>query len=144
MSEKTVAMSTGQKSGQTPGFDPAPEELKSTFEKAMLSVPLAEKRKMFGYPCAFTNGQMFAGLHQENMILRLSAEDRLRFLELEDAKVFEPMPGRPMREYVVIPESILIKESELDAWLVKAFEYASSLPPKAPKAKKPKKGPALK
>jgi len=137
-------MSTTQKPGQMPGFDPAPEELKNTFEKAMLSVPLAEKRKMFGYPCAFLNGQMFAGLYQTNMFLRLSAEDRPRFLELEDAKVFEPIPGRPMREYVVIPEPMLDNESELDAWLAKAFNYAVSLPPKAPKPKKTKKGPALK
>jgi len=136
MSEKTVTMSTAQKPGQMPGFNPAPEELKATFEKAMLYVPLAEKRKMFGYPCAFINGQMFAGLHQTNMFLRLSTEDRLQFLELEDAKVFEPVPGRPMREYVVIPESMLNQESELDAWLTKAFNYAISLPPKAPKAKK--------
>jgi len=131
-------MSKTQSSGQMPGFNPASEELKTTFEKAMLSVPLAEKRKMFGYPCAFTNGQMFAGLHQESMFLRLSAEDRLRFLELEDATVFEPVLGRPMREYVVIPKYMLNEESELDAWLVKAFEFASSLPPKAPKAKKQK------
>ncbi len=132
-------MSPAQKPAQMPGFGPAPEELKNTFEKAMLSVPLAEKRKMFGYPCAFINGQMFAGLYQTNMILRLSAEDRLRFLELEDAKVFEPMPGRPMREYVVIPESMLNQENELDDWVTKAFNYAVSLPPKAPKAKKAKK-----
>ena len=132
-------MSTTQEPGQMPGFNPAPEELKTTFEKAMLSVPLAEKRKMFGYPCAFINGQMFAGLHQTNMILRLSAEDRPRFLELEGAQIFEPMPGRPMREYVVIPHAMLNQESELDAWLTKAFNYASSLPPKEPKAKKTKK-----
>ena len=78
------------------------------------------------------------------MFVRLSSEDRLQFLELEGAKVFEPIPGRPMREYVTIPGPMLNQESELDAWLTKAFNYACSLPPKEPKAKKTKKGLALK
>jgi TfoX/Sxy family transcriptional regulator of competence genes len=137
-------MSPAQNPAQMPEFSPAPEELKNTFEKAMLSMPLAEKRKMFSYPCAFINGQMFAGLFRTDMFVRLSSEDRLQFLELEGAKVFEPMPGRPMREYVTVPELMLDNESELDAWLTRAFNYACSLPPKEPKAKKTKKIPALK
>jgi TfoX/Sxy family transcriptional regulator of competence genes len=132
-------MSTSQNSGQMPNFNPAPDELKNVFEKAMLSVPLAEKRKMFGYPCAFINGQMFAGLFQDKMFIRLSDEDRARFLEFKGAGRFEPMPGRPMREYVIFPESMLNDESELDAWITRASEYAISLPAKAQKPKKSKK-----
>jgi TfoX/Sxy family transcriptional regulator of competence genes len=137
-------MSPAQKPAQMPEFSPAPEELKNIFDKAMLSMPMAEKRKMFSYPCAFINGQMFTGLFRTEMFVRLSSEDRLQLLELEGAKLFEPMPGRPMREYVTVPEPMLNQASELDDWLTKAFNYAGSLPPKTPKAKKPKKGPALK
>jgi TfoX/Sxy family transcriptional regulator of competence genes len=135
MPNKTVV----EKPDQMPRFTPAPEELKIIFEKAMLSAPLAEKRKMFGYPCAFVNGQMFAGLFQSSMFIRLSTEDRAKLLELDGARKFEPMPGRPMREYIVIPESMLNEESEMDAWLTRAFEYAVSLPAKTPKAKTSKK-----
>ncbi len=31
-----------------------------------------ERRKMFGCPCAFVNGNMFAGVHEQNLIVRLS------------------------------------------------------------------------
>lgn len=88
---------------------------------------------MFGYPCAFVNGQMFAGLHQENMVLRLSEEDRRQFLQLEGARIFEPMPGRMMREYVVVPPCVLERFSTLRQWGNRSLQFAQSLKPKQAK-----------
>jgi TfoX/Sxy family transcriptional regulator of competence genes len=92
-----------------------------------------ERRKMFGYPCAFKNGNMFMGLHQENMFLRLSEEDRKEFLELDQASQFEPMPGRTMREYVVAPSWMLKNAEELKEWISKSLVYVSTLPVKLKK-----------
>ena len=39
----------------------APEELVRAFTATVQSLPGVELRRMFGYPCAFANGQMFAG-----------------------------------------------------------------------------------
>ncbi|MGH2521985.1 MAG: TfoX/Sxy family protein [Anaerolineales bacterium] len=126
-----------------PKWRPAPEALVQVFDKAIQALPDVQPRKMFGYPCAFTRGQMFAGLHQESMILRLEENDRTRFLgQAAGVRMFEPMPGRPMREYVVVPQAILTSEPGLAQWLKKSFEYAQSLPPKvkkAPRAKSVKK-----
>jgi TfoX/Sxy family transcriptional regulator of competence genes len=116
----------------------APQELVAIFLEAVKYLPEAETRKMFGYPCAFVNGQMFTGLHQDNMILRLSEADRAAFRALDGAHPFEPMPGRPMREYSVVPDSMLHNLPELDAWLAKSFKYAKSLPPKEKKAARKK------
>ena len=121
-----------------PKWRPAPEALKQVFEKAIQSFPEAEPRKVFGYPAAVINGHMFAGLHQEDLILRLSEADRAKLLKRPGAKLFEPMPGRPMREYVVVPPSILDSETQLNIWLEKALTYTRSLPPKAPKIRKPR------
>jgi TfoX/Sxy family transcriptional regulator of competence genes len=115
-----------------PKWRPAPEELVRVFEKALKSMPEAQVRKTFGYPSATFNGNMFTGLHQDRLILRLSPEDRA-VLERVGAKTFEPMPGHPMREYVVVPESILESEDRLNTWLEKALEYCKSLPPKSAK-----------
>ena len=95
-----------------------------------------DRRKMFGYPCAFKNGNMFMGLHQKNMFLRLSKEDREAFLQLDQASQFEPMPGRIMREYVVIPFWILKDKEKLKEWIRKSLAYVSSLPPKPRKKQK--------
>ena len=37
--------------------------------------PQVEQKKMFGWPCCFVNGNLFAGLHKESMIFRLSQPD---------------------------------------------------------------------
>jgi len=46
---------------------------------------------------------------------------------------FEPMPGRPMKEYAVVPPSIVAKPKELGAWIERAHRYGVTLPPKAAK-----------
>jgi hypothetical protein len=62
---------------------------------------------MFGYPAAFANGSLFIGLHQNDFIMRLSGEDRTRFSAKYGERIFEPMKGRLMREYVRLPEELL-------------------------------------
>jgi hypothetical protein len=93
--------------------------------------------EMFGYPAAFANGHMFAGLHQDSFVLKLSAADYAAFLKLEGAKPFEPMPGRTMTGFVSVPPA-MIGTPELGAWLKKACSFAMTLPAKTPKAR-PKK-----
>jgi TfoX/Sxy family transcriptional regulator of competence genes len=105
-------------------------ELIATFYAALPSEELAERRKMFGYPCAFVGGQMFTGLHEERMIVRLAEQERAEFLALAGARIFEPMPGRTMKEYAVVPPQILSDAAALRRWVAKAFEYAASLPTK--------------
>lgn len=39
-------------------------------------------KKMFGWPCCFVNGNLFAGLHNQTMIFRLSDADQTAFLRL--------------------------------------------------------------
>lgn len=119
-----------------PKFTPAPEALKMRFAEIIARFPEAEPRKMFGYPCAFVNGQMFVGTFADSLMLRLSENDRAKFLKLPDAKQFEPMPGRPMKEYVQVPGVILDSDKELNKWLTKSLAYAAALPPKVKKAKK--------
>jgi len=124
-------MTTTKKSKPMPKRRPSPPELVKMFEKSLKPFSEIQTRKMFGYPVAFVKGHMFAGLHQDNMILRLSGDDRTGFLQQDGAKIFEPMPGRLMREYVVVPASMLRSAKPLDVWLKKAWTYARSLPPKA-------------
>ena len=93
-----------------------PPELIALFEQTITAVPEAETRKMFGYPPSF--------------------------LKKEDAGIFEPMPGRPMKEYVTVPDQILAKPAELKKWLRQSFDYVSTLPPmeKKPRKNKPTGG----
>jgi len=93
-------------------WKPSPPALLRAFEEAVQSLSDAERRKMFGYPAIFVNGNMFAGLVRGTMILRLGEEDRERFLELPGAKPFVAM-GRRMKEWAVVPPAMVKSESEL-------------------------------
>jgi len=83
---------------------------------------------------------MFAGLHEAGMVLRLPNEQRTEFLQLKGAKPFEPMPGRVMREYVVVPKVLLNAPEQLRTWVEKSLAYVSSLPAKPKKASGKKSG----
>ncbi len=111
-------------------------ELVGLLDEALSPIP-CRRKMMFGCPAYFVNDNMFAGLHQDSVILRLSQQDRERLLSAYDeATIFEPMAGRPMKEYVALPESLYSDSTTLREWLDRSFGYASSLPPRASKGKK--------
>jgi hypothetical protein len=115
-----------------PKWKKSPPELVARFQSLVPGAP-AEQRQMFGYPAAFAGGNMFASLFEDDVVLRLSDGDRARFMQLSGARTFEPMPGRPMREYVVAPPSLREDDAALGEWIARAFAYGQTLPPKAGK-----------
>ncbi len=114
-------------------WKPAPRNAVAAYEVATSGLSRTEPKKMFGYSCVFTKGNMFAGLHEAGMVLRLPDEQRAEFLRLKGAEQFEPMPGRVMREYVVVPRVLLNAPDQLRAWVEKSLAYVSSLPAKPKK-----------
>ena len=133
MAKATAKSKTSKRA--MPAFTKAPEEMVRTFEHAMKDFPMVTPRKMFGYPAAFINGNMFAGLFQERMFLRLSDEDRAAIRKEYGAPLFEPMPGRPMRGYVEVPRYVLKSPRLLRTWLTKGMEYTKTLPAKGKKSR---------
>jgi len=107
----------------------------AAFDKAVPASPRVTRRPMFGYASAFVNGNMFAGTFQEAIVVRLAEADRVALLKLKGAAPSEPM-GRPMKEYVVVPPSLVAKPKELEAWIERGHRYALTLPPKATARKK--------
>jgi TfoX/Sxy family transcriptional regulator of competence genes len=94
-------------------------------------------RPMFGCPAYFTGGNLFAGVWQETMMLRLPEDERTA-VAAAGGRPFEPMPGRAMKEYVALPASMVADSGEATAWVRKAAAYAASLPPKQKKPRKKK------
>jgi TfoX/Sxy family transcriptional regulator of competence genes len=115
-------------------FPKSPQSLIETFN-AVMPGPPARTRKMFGYPSGFVNGNMFIGLFGEQMFLRLPSESREQ-LKRTGGKSFEPMPGRPMRDYVVLPPSLISDRDQLTKLIAESFKYSASLPAKTKPAKK--------
>jgi TfoX/Sxy family transcriptional regulator of competence genes len=115
----------------------SPEALVATFDDVMPGPP-STRRKMFGFPAGFMNGNMFMGLFEDSLILRLPPELRDELIQLHGAKPFAPMAGRIVKEYVALPESLVRDGEKLSAWVGKVLVHGESLEPKAAKAKAPK------
>jgi TfoX/Sxy family transcriptional regulator of competence genes len=88
-------------------------------------------RPMFGYAAAFVNGNMFAGTFGGQVFVRLAEPLRTELLAVAGATPFAPMPGRPMKDYVQLPPKMLGDRSAASAWVQRALESTSALPPKA-------------
>jgi hypothetical protein len=57
---------------------------------------------MFGMPCAKVGGKAFMGAYGGGVVFKLDPAARERALALAGSELFDPMGGRPMREWVVV------------------------------------------
>lgn len=105
------------------------------FTRATARLRGVEARKMFGYPAVFVNGHMIAGLVRDRMVIRLGVQDRERFLALPGAGPFVAMKGRAMKQWAVVPPSMMKSPARLGRWLIRALSHGRSL---APKVKRPR------
>ncbi|WP_334150995.1 TfoX/Sxy family protein [Hyphomicrobium sp.] len=109
----------------------SPPELIEAFLTALPNSPRIERRQMFGYPAAFVNGNMFAGLHQDDVLVRLPDGLRETLLS-EGGRRWEPTPGRVMKNYLLLP--VGVEQAALVRWVEHSFTHAASLPERRRKA----------
>ena len=107
-----------------------PQALIDLFTESLPDLPGLERRRMFGLPAAFVNGTMLAGVFQDSIFARLPPEIAERLTQDEGAKAFEPMPGRPMKAYLEMPDEVVADETRLAEMLHAAFTHTATLPPK--------------
>lgn len=114
---------------EMPKFTKTPPAVVAAFDKASPSRADVERRTMFSYPALFVKGNMFAFTFGPKIAVRADEATRAKM------KRFEPMPGRPMGEYVEVPAKDMTGAS-LKRWIASALAYADTLPAKKPAAKK--------
>jgi hypothetical protein len=99
-----------------------------------LCPPTVDRKKMFGYPCAFAGGTFAFGLHEDNMVFRLG-DDEVAELVKAGGAPFSPMPGRTMSGWGMIGDATTAKPALISKWIGKSITHALKHP-KAPKKKK--------
>jgi TfoX/Sxy family transcriptional regulator of competence genes len=116
---------------------PRPDDATRAYFDAILpDDPRIAVRPMFGNLAGFVNGNMFTGVFGSQVFVRLSEEERAELLAEPGADDFEPMPGRPMREYVTLPDAWREDPERARVWLARSLSWASDLPAKVPKKRK--------
>src|SRR5260370_13620500 len=102
-------------------MEKSPPELEKIFEGVFPDDPRAERRKMFGFPSGVVNGNMFGGLFERDVVLRLGEADLSLMINEYGAGQFEPM-GRAMKGYVTVPAAIVAEPGRLRGLGQPAFE----------------------
>ena len=116
---------------------PRPDtESKAFFESVVPDDPRIQVRPMFGNVAGFVNGNMFIGLFGSDLFVRLSNGDRAELLQEEGASMFEPMKGRPMKEYVMIPKEWRQRPDRVKGWVSRSLNWVGEMPEKKAKRKK--------
>ena len=99
------------------------------YERLIASTPGVE-RKGATMPYTSRNGHMFSFLDATgSMALRLPPEARDEFVA-RYASTLAEQHGHTMKEYVVVPPSLLDRTDELPAWLMRSHDWIGTLKPK--------------
>jgi TfoX/Sxy family transcriptional regulator of competence genes len=112
-----------------------PQSLVDLFTDSLPDDPRIERRRMFGMPAVFVQGNMCAGVFQDQIFARLAAADREAVEAVHGPHPFEPMPGRGMGGYMRLPDEIVADDAAVARTLAQAVSYVASLPAKVKKPK---------
>jgi TfoX/Sxy family transcriptional regulator of competence genes len=111
---------------RSPKSDP---EAQAMFRRLVPDDERVTTRPMFGSLAAFANGYMFMGLFGPELFVRLPEAER----EAQAStgwQNLEPMSGKPMREYLVIPGEWRSQPELVRSWGSRALDYVMALAPK--------------
>ena len=120
----------------------SPPALIERFDTVAADFPEATRRLTFGYPCLYVGGNMATGLFGDAWHVRVSKDDTDELLRLPGARPFEPMPGRPMTGFTLLPETIVDDDAAIREWVGRAIAHVSTMPVKTPKPRTTKPKPA--
>ena len=110
------------------------EQAKAAFTKLVSGDPAVTLRPMFGNLAAFVNGNMFAGLFGDGLFVRLPDSEAQPIMRA-GGEPFEPVAGRAMTGYVMIPADWQKRTAYARGHVARALELTRAMPGKA--AKKP-------
>ena len=92
--------------------------------------------RMFGGICFMLNGNMACGVLKDDLLVRVGADAFAKMLEAPGTKPMDMMKGRTPVGFVMVEPSATRTKQQLQRWVSRGVDYASSLPPKAAKARK--------
>ena len=114
------------------------KELEARVDRLLGAREPTEKRPMFGCAAWFarTNAQMCGGVYGDGLMLRIGQPAAEKWIRLDRASAFDPMGGRPMREYIYLEAGQLQTGAQLPRWLDRALEFTTQLPQKEKRRRK--------
>jgi hypothetical protein len=109
------------------------------FLQALPEAAQGGRRKMFGYEACFVNGGFWAGMYQDDIVIKLPDAVKAATKSLSGAVPFDPMGGRPMKSWWVIPTKVSESSRALGELLTATFAAVAGGAKKKAKTKPAKK-----
>jgi hypothetical protein len=104
------------------------------FNELTEQIPNAKAGKMFGALCMkMPNGKSAAMFWKDNIVVKLAGESMQEAMSLDGAQLFEPMEGRPMKDWVQIPFDYKNKWKHFAEISAQSVETIQKKPPKKKK-----------
>jgi TfoX/Sxy family transcriptional regulator of competence genes len=114
-----------------------PAYIRRMIDNLCLDWPGVLSKRMFGTDAWFVQGNIFAIIYavKNSVGLRFQNEQHYtKARKLKGAGDFDP-GGTPMKHWVIMPQALCAKETELEVYLRQSYEEAAALPPKVLKTK---------
>jgi len=108
---------------------PYNENIEARIQKLTLRWQNTQRKNMFGGVCHLLNGNMFCGVYQDFLILRLGSDRAVTALQLPGVRTFD-ITGKPMKGWIMVAQEGFKSDDDLKQWLLQARKFASSLPAK--------------
>ena len=90
--------------------------------------------KMFGGICFTLNGNMFAGVIRNDLMIRVGADANEGALAKPGVRPMD-FAGRPMVGMVYVAPDVIEADESLNVWLDQGLAFAAGLPAKAPRGR---------
>ena len=111
------------------------DDTKAFFNSVLPDDPNVRARPMFGNLAGFVNGNMFMGVFGSTVFVRLADSDRSELLREEGTAILEVMEGRPMKEYVAVPNAWRDEPGRVRHGVARSLEWVGAMPPKKAKGR---------
>ena len=106
-----------------------PADRLALYEELVASVEGVE-RKGAANPYTSRNERMTSFIDKEGEVsIRLDKADREEFIEQCGSRI-SMQYGKQMKEFVVVPDSLLERQDEIRPWFVRSWEWVGTLGPK--------------
>ena len=105
------------------------EDLAGRIEDALAGQAGIIKKRMFGVACYMRDGNAFAGVWNDSLIARIGSDAYEAALRAPFVREFD-ITGKPMTGWVVVGPEAIADDHTLRAWLIRAMDFASTLPKK--------------
>jgi TfoX/Sxy family transcriptional regulator of competence genes len=87
------------------------------------------EKKKFGGLAFLLNGNMFCGVTNADLMLRLGADEAKAAIDQLSARAMD-FTGRPLKGFVYVGPDGYAEDDALSDWIMRAIRFAESLPAK--------------